>query len=96
MTIVKTMTLETSALVLSWVGTGCWAVCFWWMHRLSSRQETMLKELHSMTTRIENLSKIEHDLIKDVHPKVSEIQQSVEDVADAVAGEAPGPKRSTS
>jgi hypothetical protein len=90
------MNLETTALILGWVGTACWAVCFWWMHRLSSRQEAMLKELHSMTTRIERLSKAEHDLIKDVHPKVSEIKQSVEDVADAVAADAPNPKRSTS
>jgi hypothetical protein len=90
------MNLETTALILGWVGTACWAVCFWWMHRLSSRQEAMLKELHSMTTRIERLSKAEHDLIQEVHPKVSEIKQSVEDVADAMAADAPSPKRSTS
>jgi hypothetical protein len=90
------MTLETTALVLGWIGTGCWAVCFWWMHRLSSRQEAMLKELHAMTARIERLSEAEHDLIKEVHPKVSEIKRSVEDVADAVSGEAPNPKRSAS
>ena len=90
------MTLETTALVLGWIGTGCWAVCFWWMHRLSSRQEAMLKELHAMTTRIERLSKVEHDRIKEVHPKVSEIKQSVENVADAVSNEERSPKKSTS
>jgi hypothetical protein len=39
--------------LLSWVGIGCWCVCFWWMRRISSRQDSMLKELHEMTTRIE-------------------------------------------
>jgi hypothetical protein len=73
---------------LTWIGTACWAVCFWWMHRLSSRQETMLKELHEMTTRIEQLSKDEHDLLREVHPKVSEIKEHVANVAEAVADDA--------
>jgi methyl-accepting chemotaxis protein len=54
------------------------------MHRISSRQDTMLKELHEMTARIEQLSRAEHDLIQEVHPKVNEIQEHVENVADAV------------
>ena len=70
---------------LTWIGTGCWAVCFWWMHRLSARQETMLKELHAMTQRIEQLSKAEHDLIREVHPQVEKIKEHVEDVATAVS-----------
>jgi hypothetical protein len=73
--------------VLTWVGIGCWCVCFWWMHRISSRQEAVLKELHEMTTRIEQLSKTEHDLIREVHPKVGEIKEDVEDVKDAVSAE---------
>ena len=44
----------------------------------------MLKELHEMTARIEQLSQAEHDLIQEVHPKVHEIKEHVEDVADAV------------
>jgi hypothetical protein len=75
------------ALILAWIGTACWAVCFWWMHRLSSRQETMLRELHDVTKRIETLSKAEHDLISEVHPKVEEIKESVKDVAVAVSAE---------
>jgi hypothetical protein len=47
----------------------------------------MLKELHEMTTRIEHLSKVEHDLIQEVHPQVSEIKEHVENVADAVSPE---------
>lgn len=71
-------------LALTWIGIACWAICFWWMHRISSRQETMLKELHEMTQRIEQLSKAEHDLIREVHPQVEKIKEQVEDVAGAV------------
>jgi hypothetical protein len=78
---------QMTALVLAWIGTACWAVCFWWMHRLSSRQETMLRDLHEVTKRIEKLSKVEHDLIREVHPKVEEIKESVKDVAVAVSAE---------
>jgi hypothetical protein len=77
--------VETMALVLGCIGTGCWAVCFWWMHRISSRQDAMLEELHQMTTRIEKLSQVEHDLISDVHPQVSEIKEHVENVKEAVS-----------
>jgi len=80
----------TIALFLAWIGIGCWGVCFWWMHRLSSRQEMMLKELHDVTKRIERLSKIEHDLIREVHPKVNEIKDSVKDVSDAVSSQSEG------
>jgi hypothetical protein len=79
--------VQTIALILAWVGTACWAICFWWMHRLSSRQEMMLKELHDVTKRIETLSKAEHDLISEVHPKVDEIKESVKDVSDAVSAQ---------
>ena len=79
---------ELIALGLGWVGIACWVVCFWWMHRISSRQEMMLKELHEMTTRIEHISQAEHDLMRDVHPQVSEIKAHVENVADAVSPDA--------
>ena len=81
--------IQTVALILAWIGTACWVVCFWWMHRLSSRQETMLKELHDVTKRIEQLSKDEHDLLKEVHPNVEKIKESVQDVAVAVSAEDP-------
>jgi hypothetical protein len=77
--------VQTVAVILAWVGTACWVVCFWWMHRLSARQETMLKELSEVANRIEKLSKAEHDLIREVHPKVEEIKESVKDVSDAVS-----------
>ena len=39
-----------------------------------------------MTARIEKLSRSEHDLISDVHPKVSEIEK-VETVTEVVSSE---------
>ena len=78
---------EAMAFVLGCIGTVCWAVCFWWMHRISSRQDAMLEELHEVTTRIEKLSRAEHDLIRDVHPQVSEIKKHVEDVREVVSPE---------
>ena len=77
--------VEAMALVLSCVGTICWGVCFWWMHRISSRQDMMLEELHEMTTRIEKLSQAEHDLIRDVHPQVNEIKEKVQTVKEVVS-----------
>ena len=85
--------VQTVAMLLTWVGTACWVVCFWWMHRLSTRQERMLKELGDVAKRIEKLSKAEHDLIREVHPKVEEIKESVEEVSDAVSPENAPPKR---
>ena len=69
---------------LTWIGMACWVVCFWWMHRISARQDTLLKELHQMTQRIEHFSRKEHDMIQEVHPRVSEIKERVEKVAEAV------------
>ncbi|MEP6709984.1 MAG: hypothetical protein ABJB32_07610, partial [Verrucomicrobiota bacterium] len=81
----KMKNTEMLALILTVVGTACWGVCFWWMHRLSTRQERMLQELHDVTKRIEKLSKVEHDLLREVHPVVGEIKESVQDVAEAVS-----------
>jgi hypothetical protein len=55
------------------------------MHRISSRQDAMLRQLHEMTTRIERFSEAEHDLISEVHPKVHEIKEHVKNVAEAVS-----------
>lgn len=77
-----------TSLTLAWIGTACWGVCFWWMHRLSSRQDATMKEIHEMTRRIEALSKAEHDLIKEVHPTVEKIREDVAGVASAVTDNA--------
>src|SRR5579883_2055266 len=66
----------------SWLNTMCWLVCFWWMHRISSRQNAFLKELKEQGFRIEGLSKVEHDMLKEVHPQVGEIKAAVADVGE--------------
>jgi hypothetical protein len=79
--------VDMLVLVLTWLGFACWAVCFWWMHRISSRQDALLGELHQMAKRIEKFSKAEHDLIQEVHPQVSEIKDKVADVAQKVGSD---------
>jgi divalent metal cation (Fe/Co/Zn/Cd) transporter len=73
--------------VLNCIGMLCWVVCFWWMHRISSRQNATLEELHETTRRIEKLSRAEHDLISEVHPQVSEIKEKVDTVREVVSSE---------
>jgi hypothetical protein len=70
---------------LSWIGTCCWAVCFWWMYTISQRQDALLNALTKQTARIEKLSREEHELIKEVHPAVGEIKDSMREVADTMA-----------
>ena len=62
----------------------CWVVCFFWMHRISQRQASVLSELRSIAKGIEATSRAGHELIKEVHPTVAKIQEAVEDVATAV------------
>ena len=81
------LNVDEIALVLSCVGTLCWAVCFWLMHRISSRQDAFLEELREMTRRIEKLSQSEHELISEVHPQVNEIKEHVQTVREAVSHE---------
>lgn len=83
---------EALAAALAWIGMACWIVCFWWMHRLSARQEAMLKELHDVAKRIEDLSREEHQMIREVHPAVEKIKADVADVAVAVGTENPAPE----
>jgi hypothetical protein len=84
------MESTTVLAALTWIGTGCWALCFWWMHRISERQDALLHELGEQTARIERLSREEHKLIKKVHPAVSEIKDSMKVVAESVAESSPG------
>ena len=65
-------------------GTVCWGICFWWMRRLSIKQNALLDQLREQGKRIEKLSKIEHDLIKEVHPQVGEIKEGMEEMIAAV------------
>ena len=65
-------------------GTLCWVVCFWWMYRISTKQNALLDQLHEQGKRIEKLSKLEHDIIKEVHPKVGEIKEGMDTMVAAV------------
>jgi len=69
---------------LTLTGTLCWVVCFWWMYRISNKQNALLDQLREQGKRIEKLSKIEHDLIKDVHPQVAEIKEGMDSMVSAV------------
>jgi hypothetical protein len=82
------MDLALLAFWMTALGTVCWAVCFWWMHRISRRQDTFLQELREQARRIEQLAREEHELIREVHPQVGEIKESIEAVAEDVADKA--------
>jgi len=60
----------TIAYGLAWVGTGAWVVCFWWMHRISARQDALLTELRE-------LAQTQQDILREVHPDVGEIKEHV-------------------
>lgn len=81
---VKVMDLNHLAFWMTLVGTICWIVCFCWMHRISSKQNSLLDELREQARRIEKFSQIEHDLIKEVHPQVGEIKDGMEQMVAAV------------
>jgi uncharacterized protein YdeI (YjbR/CyaY-like superfamily) len=63
---------------------ACWGFCFWWMGRISSKQNNLMDQLREQGKRIEKFSKIEHDLIKEVHPQVGEIKEGMDEVIAAV------------
>jgi hypothetical protein len=69
---------------LTLIGALCWIVCFWWMYQISTKQNSFLDQLHTQGKRIEKLSKLEHDLIKDVHPQVGEIKNGLGEMIAAV------------
>ena len=76
--------MEKFAFWMTLAGMGCWVACFWWMYVISKKQNNLLDRLGEQGKRIERLSKIEHDLIKEVHPKVGEIKEGRDEVIAAV------------
>jgi cell division protein FtsB len=78
------MDREDLAFWITAASGACWIVCFWWMHRISKRQDALIVKLQEQTNRIENLSKTEHDLIREVHPQVGEIKEAVQSVASKI------------
>jgi hypothetical protein len=61
----------------------CWGICFWWMHRISERQNTMLEELQQQARSIQELSKEEHEILKELHPTVQKIEEGVDQVKES-------------
>jgi uncharacterized protein YdeI (YjbR/CyaY-like superfamily) len=78
------MNENSFAFWMTLAGTVCWGVCFWMMRRLSLKQNALLDQLRQQGKRIEQLSKIEHDLIKEVHPQVNEIKEGMEEIIAVV------------
>jgi hypothetical protein len=76
--------MDKISFFLALVGTACWAVCFLWMYRISEKQNNLLDRLSDQGKRIEKLSRMEHDLIKEVHPQVSEIKEGMDEMIAAV------------
>jgi hypothetical protein len=72
------------AFLMAVIGTVCWGFCFGWMFRISAKQNRLLDKLGEQGKRIEKLSRIEHDLIKEVHPQVGEIKDGMTDMIAAV------------
>ena len=64
------MDQATIAYWLTWVGTGAWVICFWWMHRISALQDALLTELRE-------LAQTQQDILREVHPDVGEIKEHV-------------------
>jgi hypothetical protein len=68
---------------VSVVDIACWGICFWWMHRISERQNAMLEELQQQARSIEELSKEEHEILKELHPTVQKIDETVDQVKES-------------
>lgn len=76
-----------SHLLLDWITVadlGCWSVCFWWMHRISKRQDAVLNQLQQQARRSERVSKEEHEILTELRPSVHKIVKDLNDVSDKV------------
>ena len=80
------MSKNDFAFWMTLIGTVCWGICFWWMHLISTKQNSLLDQLREQAKRIEKLSEEEHELIKELHPQVGEIKEGM-DVMVAAAKE---------
>lgn len=66
-------------------GLACWIGCFWWMHRISARQDAMLNQLREQGRRIERVSEEEHKILVQLRPSVEKIERNLDEVSDKVA-----------
>ena len=65
-------------------GLACWPVCFWWMHRISKRQDAMLIRLRKQARRIERVSEEEHEILTQLRPSVEKIERGLDEVSEKV------------
>jgi len=84
------MPKDTASFRLAFVRTGRRGVCFWWMKQISVGRNRLMEQLREQGRRIERLSKIEHGLIKEVHPQVGESKQGLDEMIAAVKENAGG------
>jgi hypothetical protein len=68
--------------LIAMVEIGCWGLCFWWMHRISSRQNAMLEQLKKQGDRIEGVSREEHKILQELHPAVPKIGKDLDEAID--------------
>lgn len=68
---------------IAFLELGCWVICFWWMHKISEKQNAMLEQLREQAHRIEQVSVEEHALVKELHPAVQNIEKVVGEVAES-------------
>ena len=78
------MTMHSLSFLIAVSGVFCWGFCFWWMYRISAKQNHLLDKLSEQGKRIEALSRLEHDLIMEVHPQVDKIKDGVTEIIAAV------------
>jgi hypothetical protein len=69
--------------LISVLDIACWGICFWWMHRISERQNAMLEELQQQARSIEHLSKEEREILKELHPTVQKIEEGMDQVKES-------------
>jgi hypothetical protein len=63
--------------ILSVLSALCWPVCFWWMHRISVKQNTLLARLRKETEEVRKISEAEHELVQKIEPKVAEVAEKL-------------------
>jgi hypothetical protein len=73
--------IPVAAFVVLAINTACWAIFFWWMHRISVQHQNILAELQEGTRQIERLTCAKYERICEVHPGFEEINGSPERVA---------------
>jgi hypothetical protein len=65
------------------LNAACWPVCFWWMHRISSKQNGMLADLHAQQKKVREISDEGREIIKEIEPKVQKVAAKIDEAVAA-------------